>query len=171
MATTNNPVTPTPWLGRYTIDANRSSITFRTRHFFQLLPAKGAFAIRGGTVEVAEPLAESSLAVEVDAAGFRTGNAQRDQHVRSEAFLDVTRHPLITFASGSVDATAVSGTLTVRDVSRPVSLAIEHAEVSAETFTVRATARIDRHDFGVSASRLMAGRFLDMTFEVTCVRR
>ncbi|MCO6007391.1 YceI family protein [Actinoallomurus purpureus] len=171
MATTNNPVTTTPRLGRYTIDTNRSSITFRSRHFFGLLPVKGTFAIRSGTIEVAEPLAESSLRVEADAASFHTGNDQRDAHVRSAAFLDTGRHPLITFVSDGVDTTTVSGTLTVCDVSQPVSLAIVHSEVAAETFTVRATTRVDRHDFGVTASRLMAGRHLDLTLEVTCVHR
>lgn len=172
MATTDgNPSPPAPRLGRYTIDTNRSSITFRSRHFFQLLPVQGTFTLRGGTVEVAEPLGESSVEVTVDAASFHTGNSQRDGHVRSGTFLDVTRHPLITFVSDGVDAATVTGTLTVRDVSRSVALAVVHSEVSAETFTVRATTRVDRHDLGVTASRLMTGRHLDLTLDVTCVRR
>ncbi|GAA4617138.1 hypothetical protein GCM10023195_76360 [Actinoallomurus liliacearum] len=171
MATTNDPVTTTPRLGRYTIDPNRSSITFRSRHFVGLLPVKGTFAIRSGTIDVAEPLADSNLRVEVDAASFHTGNDQRDAHVRSATFLDTGRHPLITFVSDGVNTTTVSGTLTVRDVSRPVSLAIAGSEVAAETFTVRATTRVDRHDFGVTASRLMAGRHVDLTLDVTCVHR
>lgn len=171
MATTDDPVATIPRLGSYAIDTNHSTVTFTSRHFFNLLPVKGTFAIRSGTIEVAEPLAESRLRVGVDAASFRSGDGQRDAQVRSARFLDADRHPLITFLSDRVDATTVCGTLTVRDVSHPVSLAITHSEVSADIFTVRATTRVDRHDFGVTAFRLMAARHLDLTLEATCVRR
>lgn len=170
MATTSSPVTATPPLGRYTIDPNRSSVTFKGRHFLGLLPVKGTFALHSGTIEVAEPLAESTLRAVVAAASFRTGNPMRDARVRSAAFLDADRHPLITFGSDHVDATAVSGTLTVGEKSQSVRLAIVHCEVSAETFSVRATARVNRYDFGVTASRLMAGHHFDLTLEATCVR-
>jgi polyisoprenoid-binding protein YceI len=170
MTTTGNPAT-TPRLGRYAIDTNRSSITFRTRHVFNLLPVRGSFAIRGGTIEVSEPLGESRLHVEVEAASFDSGNAQRDKDIRSAKFLDTDRHPLITFVSDGVDTTAISGTLTACGVERPVSLSIVHSQVLAETFTVRATTRVDRTEFGVTAAGLMAGRHLDLTLEVTCVPR
>lgn len=171
MNTADDPVTATPRLGRYTIDTAHSSVTFRSRHLFGLLPVKGTFAIRRGTIDVAEPLTESGIKVEVDAASFHTGNDQRDAHVRSARFLDTGRHSLITFVSEEVDTASISGTLTACGVARPVSMAIVDSEVSAETFTVRATTRVDRHDFGVTAARLMAGRHLDLTLEVTCVPR
>lgn len=170
MPTTNDPEA-LPRLGRYTIDTDRSSITFRSRHFLGLLPVKGTFAIRSATIEVAEPLSESSLRVEVDATSFRTGNRQRDAQVRSARFLDTSRHPLITFVADSVELTAVSGALTVRDVTRSATLTIVHSENSPESFRIRATTRIDRDDFGITAYRLMAGHHFDLTLEVTCVHR
>ncbi|MFG2813569.1 YceI family protein [Streptomyces sp. NPDC048410] len=170
MDATGNPTTTTPRLGRYTIDAASSSITFTTRHVFGLLPVRGTFAIRGGTVDVAEPLAASRLRVEIDSASFSTGNDRRDGEVRSAKFLDTDRHPLITFVSERVDATRVSGTLTACGVARPASLSVVRAEVRAGSFTVRATTRVDRTEFGVTASRGMAGRRLDLMLEVTCVR-
>ena len=48
-------VTPRP--GRYEIDTSCSAVTFRTRHPFGLAPVRGSFAIRAGTIDVAEPLA------------------------------------------------------------------------------------------------------------------
>jgi hypothetical protein len=42
--------------------------------------------------------------------------------------------------------------------------------VSPGSFTARATVRIDRYDFGLTASRGLAGRYLDVTVEVRCVR-
>ncbi|MGV9790590.1 YceI family protein [Streptomyces sp. NPDC003435] len=170
MDATGNPTTTTPRLGRYTIDPAGSSVTFTTRHLFGLLPVRGTFAIRGGTVDVAEPLAASRLHVEIDSASFSTGNDRRDGEVRSAKFLDTDRHPLITFVSERVDTTRVSGTLTACGIARPASLSVVRSEVRAGSFTVRAITRVDRTEFGVTASRGMAGRRLDLTLEVTCVR-
>lgn len=169
MDATGNPTTTTPRLGRYTIDTKSSSISFKGRHLSGLMPVHGTFAIRGGTVDVAEPLSESRLRVEIDAASLSTGNDRRDGDVRSAKFLDTDRNPLITFVSERVDATSVSGTLTACGVSRPASLSIVHAQVTANAFTVRATTRVDRTEFGVTGARGMAGRRLDLTLEVTCV--
>lgn len=158
-----------PQLGRYEIDTGNSAVTFRTRHLFGLLPVRGTFAIRTGTVDVAEPLTDSQVRVEIGTASFCTGHARRDEDVRSARFLDAARHPVMTFVSDRVDDTTVAGTLTVRDVARPVSLSIGHAEVSPGAFSLRATTRIDRTAFGVTAARGMAGRYLDVSLELTCV--
>jgi polyisoprenoid-binding protein YceI len=167
---TTSTVHPIPRLGRYTIDTTRSAVGFRGRHLFGLLPVRGTFAISGGTVDVAEPLAESSVRVEVDAASFTTGHAQRDNDVRSARFLDTDRHPVITFVADRLDTGSVDGTLTVRGTTAPVRLEITGAEVTAESVTVRATTRVDRTHFGVTAAGGMAGRHLDLTLDVTLVR-
>ncbi|MFJ6543305.1 YceI family protein [Streptomyces sp. NPDC091385] len=165
------PTTPrTPRPGRYTIDPDGSTLSFRTTHVFGLLPVRGTFALRGGTVDVADPLSGSRISVEVDAASFRSGNAQRDGAVRSARFLDTGTHPLITFVSGEVEADAVSGTLTAHGVSRPVRLSVVQLALFEGGFTVRATLRVDRTEFGVTASPGMAGRRLDLTVEARCVR-
>jgi polyisoprenoid-binding protein YceI len=159
-----------PRPGRYEIDISSSTVTFRTRHLFGLAPVRGRFAIRAGTVDVDEPLARSSAFVQIDAASFRTGNGQRDDQVRSERLLDTDRYPVITFRSESMDGMALTGTLTVRNVTMPVSLSIEQTAARARWFNVRASTRIDRNEFGVTAYRGMAGRYLDITIEARCVR-
>ena len=160
-----------PQLGRYEIDPGGSTVTFRSRHLFGLAPVRGTFAIRGGAIDVAEPLARSAVHAEIDAASFRTPNPLRDANVKSARFLDAWRHPLITFRSEGIDHTTLSGDLTVRGVTRPVSLAVELSDVSPRSFTARATTRVDRTEFGVTASRGLAGRYLDLSLEVRCVRR
>jgi polyisoprenoid-binding protein YceI len=163
--------TTTPQLGRYEIDTGHSTVTFRTRHLFGLAPVHGRFAIRGGTVDIAEPLAASAAYVEIDAASFRTRNPQRDASVRSARLLDVARHPVITFTSDRIDDTELAGMLTVRGLTRPVSLSIEQYTVSPRSFSVRATTRLDRTEFGVTAYPGLAGRYLGMSLEVQCVRK
>jgi polyisoprenoid-binding protein YceI len=161
----------TPQLGRYEIDTRSSTVRFRTRHLFGLGPVRGSFAIRAGTVDIAEPLPGSRIRAEIDAASFRTGNAARDTAVRSARFLDAGTHPDMTFASERTDGSTLTGTLTVRGVTRPVTLSVDQPTVAPESFTVRAAARIDRTEFGVTASRGLAGRYLDLTLEVRCLRK
>jgi len=170
--TSTTPVAPAaPQPGQYEIDTTRSAVTFRTRHMFGLAPVRGSFAIRGGTVEVAGPPTNPGIYAEIEAASFRTGNGQRDSVVRSARLLAASQYPVMTFRSGHLDGLALTGTLTVRDVTRPVSLSIEQSTVSSGSFTARAATRIDRAAFGVTAYRGLAGRYLDMTVEVQCVRK
>jgi polyisoprenoid-binding protein YceI len=159
-----------PALGRYEIDAGRSVIAFRTRHLFGLAPVRGTFTITSGTIDIAEPLADSAVRVQIGTASFRTSSTARDGVVRSARFLDSGRYSLITFASERLDGQSLDGTLTVRDISRPVRLSIERSEISPRSFTARGTVRIDRTEFGVTASRGMAGRYLDLVVDVHCER-
>ncbi len=160
----------TPELGRYEVDTSGSTVRFRTRHLFGLAPVRGEFAIRTGTVDVTEPLADSRISVQIDAASFHTGSQQRDGNVRSARFLDTRRYPVMNFVSDRIAGTAITGSLTVRDVTRPVRLSIEPPACSPGEFTVAVTTRIDRTDFGVTASRGLAGRYLDLTMEIRCAR-
>jgi len=170
-AASSSPAAPAaPPAGRYEIDVGRSSVTFRTRHLFGLAPVRGSFAIRAGTVEIAEPISDSRIHAEIEASSFRTGNPMRDRSVRSARLLDARRHSVISFTSGRADGPALPGTLTVRGVTRPVSLLVEQTAVSPKSFTTRGTARIDRAGFGVTAYRGLAGRYLELTVEVRCVR-
>jgi polyisoprenoid-binding protein YceI len=160
-----------PQLGRYEIDTSSSTVRFRTRDLFGLGPVRGSFAIRSGMVDVAEPLAGSRVHAEIDAASFRTRNPARDAAVRSARLLDVAHHPVMTFASERTDGSTLTGTLTVRGVARPVTLSIDSSAVAPGSFTARASTRIDRTEFGVTALRGLAGRYLNVTLEVRCLRK
>lgn len=170
MQTTQSLTKATPQLGRYRIDPDGSSVTFRTRHLFGLAPVRGRFTIRAGTVDVTEPLTSSRIYTEIEAASFRTGNPVRDAQVRSAQFLAAAEHPVLAFSSEGLDGQVLAGTLTVRGVSRRVSVLTEVTGADRRSFTARATVRIDRYDFGVTASRGLAGRYLDITVVVRCVR-
>jgi polyisoprenoid-binding protein YceI len=170
---TEPQITHVPPLGRYEIDVTRSTVRFRTRHMFGLGPVRGTFAIRSGTADIAEPLADGAVHAEIDTASFRTGNGQRDQTVLSARFLDATRFPVISFRDGrvSADGRTIGGTLTVGEVSRPVSLSLGAVTPAEGAFTASATLRVDRTEFGLTAMRGLAGRYLDLTVEVRCVRK
>ena len=68
----------------------------------------------------------------------------------------------------------LAGTLLVRDIARPVSLAIERSTVQSGTpssFVIWASTRIDRTEFGLTAAKGMAGRHLDVSLQILGVRR
>jgi polyisoprenoid-binding protein YceI len=164
--------TATPQPGHYDIDPSRSHVTFVTRHLFGLGRVTGTFDIRGGTLDIAEPLAASAIYAEIESASFRTNSRQRDREVLSPRLLDPAGHPVITFRSDGAEAErqALSGTLTVRGASRPVTLTVTQCEVSRKSFTARATTRIDRTEFGITAARGLAARYLDLTVEIQCAK-
>ena len=167
-------IATTPQPGHYDIDPDRSRVTFATRHLFGLGRVRGSFAIRGGTVDVADPIAASTVRAEIETASFRTKNRQRDHSVLSPRFLDPAGHPVMTFRSDRIEAGqhghVLTGTLTVRGTTRPVTLIITRCEVSRGSFTARATARIDRTEFGITAARGLAARYLGLTLEIQCTR-
>ena len=146
-------------------------MAFRTRHLFGLAPVRGTFRIRSGAVDVTEPLGESRIRVEIDAASFRTGNPARDGGVRSARFLDAGRYPVMVFVAGTMEGDVLDGALTVCGTTRPVRLPAQLSALPDGSFTARAAMRIDRTEFGITASPGLAGRYLDVTAEVRCVRR
>jgi len=109
---------------------------------------------------------------DIDTASFRTGNVLRDHRVRSAGFLDARRFPAISFTDGriSADGATITGTLTVRNQARPVTLSLGEVEADGQSFTASATVRIDRINFGVTTSPGLAGRYLDLSVQVRCVQ-
>ena len=167
-----------PAVGRYQVATQGSTITFTSRHLFGLAPVHGTMAMRDGLVDIADPLTNSSVQVEIDTASFDTGNSRRDEDVRSPRFLDAERYPSMTFTSHRLDRSdgrwTLTGTLMVRDVARPVSLTIERSTVPPgrpTSFVVWATTRVDRTDFGLTAAKGLAGRHLDISLRIQGVRR
>jgi polyisoprenoid-binding protein YceI len=166
-----------PGTGSYAIDAERSTVAFKGRHLFGLAPVRGTVAISHGVIDVADPITDSGVQVEIDAASFHTGNGWRDGDVRSARFLDAERYPSMRFTAGRLDRSGggtLVGTLTVRDVTRPVSLAIERCAErpgSPSTLAVRASVRIDRTDFGLTGARGLAGRHLEVSIDILAVCR
>jgi polyisoprenoid-binding protein YceI len=163
-----------PAAGTYQVDPVGSSITFHTRHLFGLGPVVGTFTVRSGIVVVAMPIAASLVVAAVDAGSFATGNAQRDDQVRSADFLDVKHHPEIVFASTGLGRTdqgwRLRGEVTARGVVAPVELAVLAVETTGDVVTMRATGTVDRYAHGMTTMHGMAGRYLSLDIAARAVR-
>jgi polyisoprenoid-binding protein YceI len=147
-----------PGTGTWVFDPSHSSVEFIARHLM-VSKVRGGFGSFSGTVTVADPVTDSTVEVVIDAASFSSGDENRDAHVRGEEFLDVERFPQLVFKGSaprpSGSGWVLPGELTIRDVTRPVELAVEALGVLADPWgnekaALSATTEIDREEFGVT---------------------
>ena len=115
--------------GDYTLDVTHSRLGFSARHAM-VTTVRGAFTEFEGTahVDTATP-GNSTVQLTIKAQSIDTGNADRDGHLRSGDFFENDAYPNITFVSTNVerDGTewAVTGDLTIKGVSKPVTVVFE----------------------------------------------
>jgi polyisoprenoid-binding protein YceI len=159
-----------PLPGTWKIDPSHSEIRFVVRHMM-ISKVHGRFREFEGTIRIGERPEDSSVEVMIEAASIDTGDRTRDEHLRSADFLDVERYPYLRFTSSSVQPGEngrwqVIGDLTVRDVTRQITLSMEFCGAMEDPWgNLRAgflaTTEIDRENFDITWNQaLEAGGFL-----------
>ena len=129
MLTTSEPITneKRTTASTWELDPAHSSAEFAVKHLM-VSTVTGRFKKLSGRFDLDESNPENSrIDADIDAASVDTGIADRDNHLRSPDFFDVTNHPTMTFRSRSIeieseDRARLLGELTIRGVTRPVSL-------------------------------------------------
>ena len=184
--TTVAPTTLAELAGTWTIDPSHTRIGFVARHAM-VTKVRGAFnEVEGTAVVDAEDVASSSATVAIKAASIDTRNAQRDEHLRSNDFLAMDEHPEITFVSTQVAPTGptsldVTGDLTVRGVTRPVTVPFEFEGAATDPFgNLRAgfegSVVINRKDYGITwnaaleAGGVLVSDKVTLEFEVSAIK-
>jgi polyisoprenoid-binding protein YceI len=120
---------PVPEVGSWEIDRAHQSFEFVARHL--MAKVRGKFSGVSGVATIAERPEDSTLEIEIDTTTVDTGDATRDGHLRSNDFFGVEDHPTISFRStgvrpgGGENEWKVDGELTIRDVTRPVTVDLE----------------------------------------------
>ena len=100
-----------------------------------------------------------------------TDNAKRDGHLRSDDFFNAERYPTITFESTSIAPGAngnyrVDGILTIRDVSKPITLEGKMLEMMLGRVAFEAAGQINRQDFNVTWNKPYSPQWVDGLDEV-----
>jgi polyisoprenoid-binding protein YceI len=170
MTTSLDSTVTIPPAGSYLIDPARSSVTFEIKHMFGLARAHGSFTLRAGAIEIAGTAEQSTAQATIDAASFTTHKTQRDEHVRSAKFLDAANFPDIAFVSQGLKHNAgqwvLNGQLTVCGISQQIDVKVTSVSTASGVLKVTASTRVNRYLFGVTKSKGMAGRDLDLVFEM-----
>ncbi|HUY44721.1 MAG TPA: YceI family protein [Streptosporangiaceae bacterium] len=143
--------------GSWTLDPARSTAALRSKSMWGLAPVKGVFRdLEGsGTVSAA---GEVTGSIALATGSLDTKNTKRDTHLRSADFFLSEKYPAITFSVGTLvpasEGVTISGTLTVRDRSLPISFPATVALASDSEVVLDATVQVDRSEFGLTWNQL-----------------
>ena len=145
---------------KWIIDGSHSEIQFKVKHLM-ISTVTGQFNSFNATLETeGEDFTTAKVNFTADINSISTNNAQRDGHLQSGDFFDAANHPQITFVSDKAersgeDTYKVYGTLTMRGVSKPVTLEAELGGITQDPWGntragITLTGKINRTQFGVS---------------------
>jgi polyisoprenoid-binding protein YceI len=138
-----------------------------------------------GTFDADDP-SKSHLELTIKAASIDTRNADRDAHLRTNDFFDMETYPEIHFVSTSVeplghDKFRVNGDLTIKDVTRPVSIDFEYTGSALDPFGNRRIGfeggtTVNRKDWGINwnvaleAGGVLVSEKVTLEFEVSAIK-
>ncbi len=163
---------------RYQLDVVHSTVGFAVKHML-FSTVRGKFNDVQATAEIDEQTGSlRSVNAEISVASVDTDNAKRDGHLRSDDFFNAERYPTITVESTSIEPEGhgtyrVDGILTIRDVSKPITLEGKLLGKMPGRVAFEAAGQINRQDFNVtwnkalqSAGGLMVSDEVDLNIEV-----
>lgn len=165
--------------GTWTIDPVHSSVEFSIRHLM-ISKVRGRFSRFEGRLVTAEDPLESTVEATIDLASIDTANDQRDEHLRSADYFEVSTYPSMTYRSTGIrqngDGFVLDGELTLKGVTRQVPLALEVQGFGADYFRpdpqsgaragFTAAGEVSRLDFGVGETGPLAGSGLALSDKV-----
>lgn len=170
--------------GTYTIDPAHSRIGFVARHAM-ITKVRGSFNEFEGTATTGEGLADARIDLTLQVASVDTRNADRDGHLKSADFFDVETYPTITFRSTKVepagDDLRVTGDLTIKDETKPVTVDFEFAGSAQDPFGntrigFEGSTVVNRKDFGLTwnaaleTGGVLVSEKITLEFEISAVQ-
>lgn len=168
---------------KWVVDMVHSQVDFGVRHLVGRV--RGTFTKWYAVLTTKEGEGKlGTVNVSVETASLNTGNAYRDDDLRSDRFFAVARYPKMTFRGigfAATDSTVdVSGILTIKGHSKPVMLSGQYRGIAKdreghERIAFEATGAVDRRDFGISWNESIAGAELignnvEITIGIEAVR-
>jgi polyisoprenoid-binding protein YceI len=164
-----------PAPGVWRLDPGHAEIGFVGRHFM-LTKVRGRFTGVDATVEVADDPEDSRVEATIDMASVQSGDQARDDHLRSPDFFDVDGWPTATFQSTDITWNGRSGTvtgeLTIKGVTRPVTLEVEYLGYARDPWdndraVLDATGRINREHWGLTWNMVLESGGLLVSKDIT----
>lgn len=172
--------------GTYALDASHSRVGFVARHAM-VTKVRGAFNEVTGTgyLDAADP-SKSHLELTIQAASIDTRNADRDAHLRGNDFFEMEKYPEIRFVSTAAERAddttyRVTGDLTIKDVTKPVTFDLEFTGAVVDPFGnqrigLEGSVTVNRKDWGVNwnatmeAGGVLVSEKVLLEFEVSAIK-
>ena len=147
-----------PPAGKYELDVTHTVVGFVARHM--LSKVHGQFTEFGGTIEIGDTPEDSRVEVEVKTNSVTTHTDKRDEHLRSGDFFEIETYPTLAFSSTGFRPTGgttfeLDGDLTIKDVTKPITLAGEFLGWGPDTngtpmLAASARTTINREGWGIT---------------------
>ncbi|SOC08910.1 polyisoprenoid-binding protein YceI [Ureibacillus xyleni] len=142
------------------IDQSHSQVGFEVKHMM-VSKVKGDFGSYTADINATDltDLTTAQISFSFDVASINTRSEDRDNHLRSADFFDVEKYPKITFQSTNIEKSGddykVTGDLTIKDVTKPVTFEVEYGGKGknpwgVEVYGFEAQAKINREEFGLT---------------------
>ena len=172
--------------GTYMIDASHSRLGFVARHAM-VTKVRGGFNDFAGTITIdgTDPT-RSSAEVTIEAASIDTRNADRDAHLRSNDFFAMEDHPQLRFVSTAIEQVddtqyRVTGDLTLRGVTKPVTIDIDYTGVAVDPFGntrvgFEGATTVNRKNWGVTwnaaleAGGVLVSEKVTLEFDISAIK-
>lgn len=172
--------------GTYELDPTHTRIGFVARHAM-VTKVRGAFNDFSGTAKInGDDLSQSSANVTLKVASIDTRNADRDNHLRTNDFLQAEDYPEITFSSTSITQNGendfdVTGDLTIKGTTRQVTIPLEYQGAAKDPFGndrigFEGSTVISRKDFGITfnvaleTGGVLVSDNVTLEFEVSAIK-
>jgi polyisoprenoid-binding protein YceI len=143
--------------GEWVLDPGQSSIRLKSKSVAGLVRVNGIFREVSANATISAD-GEVSGTLSVAAASIDTKNTRRDSHLRTADFFDSANYPDITFSADGIRPSgagvAVTGALTVRDRTRPLSFDAAASVQGDGVIWLDAEVHINRADFGLTWNQL-----------------
>lgn len=151
-----NTITKTKW----NVDPTHSEVGFKVRHMM-ITNVSGSFGKFEGNIETTDnDFSSAVIDFKADLNSISTGNADRDNHLKSADFFDASTFPELKFSSTKIEKKGAEnfvlhGDLTIRDITRSVKLDMELGGIGKDPwgnekagFTI--LGKINRTDFNLN---------------------
>jgi polyisoprenoid-binding protein YceI len=139
---------------KWVLDPMHSEVQFKVKHLV-ISTVTGSFKTFEGSVETQGDTFEGATAeFSLDVDSIDTNQEQRDGHLKSAEFFDAEKYPKVTFKSTAITADTLTGDLTIKGITKPVTLDLEHGGTATDFYgNLKAgfeiTGKINRKDFGL----------------------
>ena len=172
--------------GTWSVDPVHSTVGFSVKHL-GIATVRGKFEDFEGTLEIGENDESARAYGTVQGVSINTGDAGRDEHLRSADFFGVEQNPELRFESTGVeqvdeDTFEIAGELTMNGVTKPITLTAEVQGTETdpwgnERVALEVTGQLNRGDWNMTfnqalgSGNLLVGEKVKLTLDIAAVKK